>query len=174
MPLKIEAARVGGVEIPNQKYIEYSLQYIYGIGPTTAKAILADTVSWRGRGRGRGRGRIPPEHCCLGLLRAPERRGPYRCRRPRADPPRDAPLAAPAQAIENRRTRELSEEDLTRLREEVDKYTTEGDLRRFNALNIKRFKEIGCYRGRRHINVRRGRWRGGWLRSGCQREEGAS
>lgn len=47
-PLKIEAARVGGVEIPNQKYIEYSLQYIYGIGPTTAKAILRDTV--RGAG----------------------------------------------------------------------------------------------------------------------------
>lgn len=46
-PLKIEAARVGGVEIPNQKYIEFSLQYIYGIGPTTAKAIMNDTVSWR-------------------------------------------------------------------------------------------------------------------------------
>lgn len=44
MPLKIEAARVGGVEIPNQKRIEFSLQYIYGIGHTTAKAILSDTV----------------------------------------------------------------------------------------------------------------------------------
>lgn len=31
----------------------------------------------------------------------------------------------------------------------------EGDLRRFNALNIKRLKEIGCYRGRRHYNVGR-------------------
>jgi small subunit ribosomal protein S13 len=39
------------------------------------------------------------------------------------------------------------------LREEVDKYTTEGDLRRYVALNIKRLKEIGCYRGRRHIVV---------------------
>jgi hypothetical protein len=48
---------------------------------------------------------------------------------------------------------DLSEEELTRLREEVDKYTVEGDLRRFNALNIKRLKEIGCYRGRRHYNV---------------------
>ena len=38
------------------------------------------------------------------------------------------------------------------MRDEVDKYTTEGDLRRFNALNINRLKEIGCYRGRRHIN----------------------
>ena len=44
-PLKIEAARVGGVEIPNQKRIEFSLQYIYGIGHTTAKAILTETVS---------------------------------------------------------------------------------------------------------------------------------
>ena len=47
---------------------------------------------------------------------------------------------------------DLTEEELTQLREEVDKYTVEGDLRRFNALNIKRLKEIGCYRGRRHYN----------------------
>ena len=33
-----------GVDIPNQKRIEFSLQYIFGIGPTTAKAILVDTV----------------------------------------------------------------------------------------------------------------------------------
>lgn len=47
---------------------------------------------------------------------------------------------------------DLTEEELTTLREEVDKYTVEGDLRRFNSLNIKRLKEIGCYRGRRHYN----------------------
>ena len=35
---------MGGVEIPNQKYVEFSLQYIYGIGHTTAKAIIASTV----------------------------------------------------------------------------------------------------------------------------------
>ena len=58
------------------------------------------------------------------------------------------------QGIENKRTRELSEEELTSLRDEVEKYTIEGDLRRFNALNIKRLKEIQCYRGRRHIAVR--------------------
>lgn len=44
-PLRIQAARVGGVEIPNQKYVEFSLQYIYGIGHTTAQKILVDTVS---------------------------------------------------------------------------------------------------------------------------------
>ena len=44
LPLRIQAARVAGVDIPNQKRIEFSLQYIFGIGPTTAKAILVDTV----------------------------------------------------------------------------------------------------------------------------------
>lgn len=58
------------------------------------------------------------------------------------------------QAIENKRTRDLSEEELTKLRDEVEKYSVEGDLRRFTALNIKRLKEIGCYRGRRHVQVR--------------------
>ena len=62
-------------------------------------------------------------------------------------------LTWPAQGIENKRTRELSEDELTTLRDEVEKYTIEGDLRRFNALNIKRLKEIQCYRGRRHIAV---------------------
>lgn len=37
--------RVNNVEIPNSKKVEISLQYIYGIGSTTAKAILRDTVS---------------------------------------------------------------------------------------------------------------------------------
>ena len=58
------------------------------------------------------------------------------------------------QGIENKRTFELSEEELTSLRDEVEKYSVEGDLRRFNALNIKRLKDIQCYRGRRHIVVR--------------------
>ena len=66
-------------------------------------------------------------------------------RRRSPPPPRRRRTAAPLQ--------DLSEEELTRRREEVDKYTVEGDLRRFNALNIKRLKEIGCYRGRRHYNV---------------------
>jgi small subunit ribosomal protein S13 len=66
-----------------------------------------------------------------------------------------APASLGLQGVENKRVKDLSEEDLTTLREEVDKYTTEGDLRRYVALNIKRLKEIGCYRGRRHINVSR-------------------
>jgi small subunit ribosomal protein S13 len=44
--------------------------------------------------------------------------------------------------LENKRVREFQEEELTVLREEVDKYLIEGDLRRFNMMNIKRLKEI--------------------------------
>nr|ABK23197.1 unknown [Picea sitchensis]ABR16636.1 unknown [Picea sitchensis]ACN39773.1 unknown [Picea sitchensis] len=40
--LNIRCARVGGVEIPNNKKIEYSLQYIHGIGRTTARQVLYD------------------------------------------------------------------------------------------------------------------------------------
>ena len=51
----------------------------------------------------------------------------------------------------DRRTRDLSEDEVTRLREIVDReYTVEGDLRREVNLNIKRLIEIGCYRGIRH------------------------
>lgn len=48
------------------------------------------------------------------------------------------------------RTKDLSEEDLAKIRVEVANYRVEGDLRREVALNIKRLTEIGCYRGVRH------------------------
>ncbi|CAK9862708.1 unnamed protein product [Sphagnum jensenii] len=95
--LNIRGARVGGVEIPNSKRIETALQYIHGVGATTARQILLDI------------------------------------------------------GMENKLSRELSEEDLTNLRDEVSKYMVEGDLRRFNLLAIKRLKDIQCYRGKRHI-----------------------
>ncbi|CAL6404139.1 unnamed protein product [Bathycoccus prasinos] len=95
--LQIRAARVAGVEIPNNKRAETALTYIFGIGNTTAKAVMAAT------------------------------------------------------GLENKRVRELSEEELTILREEVDKYKNEGQLRSLISLNIKRLKEIQCYRGKRHI-----------------------
>lgn len=66
---------------------------------------------------------------------------------------RDALSSCVLQNIENKRTRDLTEEELTTLRDELEKYTVEGDLRRFTNLNIKRLKEIGCYRGRRHVAV---------------------
>ena len=49
------------------------------------------------------------------------------------------------------RTRDLTEEEVAKLRESIDKnYRVEGDLRREEALNIKRLIEIGSYRGKRH------------------------
>ena len=49
------------------------------------------------------------------------------------------------------RVKDLSEEDVAKLRDYIDKHiTVEGDLRREVALNIKRLVEIGCYRGVRH------------------------
>ena len=47
--------------------------------------------------------------------------------------------------------RDLTEEEVNRLREIIDRnYRVEGELRREVALNIKRLVEIGCYRGLRH------------------------
>ncbi|MBZ0282632.1 MAG: 30S ribosomal protein S13 [Anaerolineae bacterium] len=48
------------------------------------------------------------------------------------------------------RVRNLTEDEVQKLREEIAKLTTEGDLRREVQLNIKRLQEIGCYRGLRH------------------------
>ena len=49
------------------------------------------------------------------------------------------------------RVRDLTEEQVNRLRELIDRrYKVEGDLRRETALNIKRLIEIGSYRGLRH------------------------
>ncbi|TKY74314.1 30S ribosomal protein S13 [Spatholobus suberectus] len=95
--LSIKCARVGGVEIPTNRRIEYSLQYIHGIGRSRARQILCDIN------------------------------------------------------MDNKITKDLTEEELITLRDEVSKFMIEGDLRRFNALNIKRLREIQCYRGIRHI-----------------------
>ena len=49
------------------------------------------------------------------------------------------------------RVKDLSEDEVIRLREVIDRdYVVEGDLRREVGLNIKRLQEIGCYRGLRH------------------------
>lgn len=91
-------ARIAGVDIPNEKRIEISLCYIFGIGLTTSHKILERT-------------RINPDT----------------------------------------RVRNLSEEEVNRLREVIDReYRVEGDLRREVDMNIKRLIEIGCYRGMRH------------------------
>ena len=48
------------------------------------------------------------------------------------------------------RVKDLTDEQLGALRNELANYKVEGDLRRETALNIKRLTEIGCYRGIRH------------------------
>jgi small subunit ribosomal protein S13 len=52
---------------------------------------------------------------------------------------------------DDRRVNQLSDEEVLRIRELVDReYRVEGDLRREVAMNIKRLMDLGCYRGLRH------------------------
>lgn len=51
---------------------------------------------------------------------------------------------------ETKKVKELDDSDLEKLRDEVGKYLTEGDLRREITMNIKRLMDLGCYRGFRH------------------------
>jgi small subunit ribosomal protein S13 len=91
-------ARIAGVDIPRDKRVEISLRYIYGIGPTNSRALLA-------------RARVNPDT----------------------------------------RVKDLTEEEISRVREAIEKNTkVEGDLRREIQMNVKRLTEIGCYRGVRH------------------------
>ena len=91
-------ARISGVDLPREKRVEIGLTYIYGIGNTTAKKIIAETG-------------IDPDV----------------------------------------RVKDISEDDLQKIREYIDKnLTVEGDLHREVSQNVKRLMEIGCYRGRRH------------------------
>jgi small subunit ribosomal protein S13 len=90
-------ARIAGVDLPRDKRVVIGLTYIYGIGRSTAKKLLAA-----------------------------------------------------ANVDENTRVRDLTEDEVSRIRDEVSKIKVEGDLRREVALNIKRLMEIGCYRGIRH------------------------
>ncbi len=91
-------ARIAGVDLPNEKRVEIGLTYIFGIGLTTSKKILADTG-------------INPDT----------------------------------------RVKDLTEEDISKLREYIDhNLQVEGDRRRTVALDIKRLIEIGSYRGIRH------------------------
>lgn len=50
----------------------------------------------------------------------------------------------------SKKVRDLSEEQVDRLRNEVAKFVVEGDLRREVAMNIKRLMDLGVYRGLRH------------------------
>ena len=90
-------ARIAGVDLPREKRVEIGLTYIYGIGLSTSKKIIAETG-------------INPDT----------------------------------------RVKDLTEEDISKIRDAIENYTVEGDLRRQVALDIKGLMEIGCYRGLRH------------------------
>ncbi len=92
-------ALVAGVNIPDNKRVEIALQTVYGVGPSVAKRVVADS-------------------------------------------------ALPG----NPRVRELSEEELNRLRGALDRSGAiiEGDLRREVQMNVRRLIDIGSYRGIRH------------------------
>jgi small subunit ribosomal protein S13 len=91
-------ARIAGIDIPREKRVEIALTYIYGIGLTRSREILART-------------RVSPDT----------------------------------------RVKNLTEEEVARLREFIDRNVkVEGDLRREVDMNIKRLIEINCYRGQRH------------------------
>jgi small subunit ribosomal protein S13 len=65
--------------------------------------------------------------------------------------PTSQKLLAQANVNGDTRVRDLTEDQVNRLREIIDRrYKVEGDLRREVALNIKRLQEIGSYRGMRH------------------------
>ena len=90
-------ARISGVNIPVNKRIEIGLTYIFGIGHSTAKQIVAET----------------------GI-----------------DPATQG--------------KDLTEDEVIKLRDAVEKREVEGDLRRERSQNVKRLMEIGSYRGLRH------------------------
>lgn len=92
-------ARIAGVDLPRDKRVEAALPYIYGIGWTRAREILAATG-------------INPDT----------------------------------------RIRDLSEDEVAKLREYIDKnFKVEGELRTEVQMNIRRLIDIRCYRGLRHI-----------------------
>lgn len=63
---------------------------------------------------------------------------------------RSSEILSKAKIDENRKVSTLTDEELAVIRKIAGDYMIEGDLRRENAMNIKRLMEIGCYRGIRH------------------------
>ncbi|MEE4241978.1 MAG: 30S ribosomal protein S13 [Desulfopila sp.] len=90
-------ARIAGIDIPKNKRGVVALTYIFGIGRSRAKTILAD-----------------------------------------------------AKVDESIKVQDWSDEQISKIREEVGKLTIEGELRSEVQINIKRLMDIGCYRGIRH------------------------
>ena len=64
--------------------------------------------------------------------------------------PTASEILSKAGVDENKRVKNLTEDEMAAIRREVANYKVEGDLRREVAMNIKRLMEIGSYRGIRH------------------------
>jgi len=91
-------ARIAGVDLPKNKRMEVALTYIYGIGRSLARKILAES---------------------------------------QVDP--------------GKKSDDLSDEEVVRIRKIIDAgHKVEGGVRREVATNIKRYMDLGCYRGLRH------------------------
>lgn len=59
-------------------------------------------------------------------------------------------ICAAAGVERNRKIKDLNDSDLDRLREQIARFSVEGDLRREVSMSIKRLMDLGCYRGLRH------------------------
>lgn len=65
-------------------------------------------------------------------------------------PSRAADICKAADIVPSAKIRDLSEDEVERIRLEVGKFLVEGDLRREVSMSIKRLMDMGCYRGIRH------------------------
>ncbi len=59
-------------------------------------------------------------------------------------------ICAAAGIAQTTKVKDLTDAEMDKLRDEVGKFTVEGDLRREVSMNIKRLMDLGCYRGVRH------------------------
>jgi len=63
---------------------------------------------------------------------------------------RSREICAAAGITTSTKMKDLTDAEMDKLRDEVGKFTVEGDLRREISMNIKRLMDLGCYRGLRH------------------------
>ena len=63
---------------------------------------------------------------------------------------RSQQICASAGVVTSTKMKDVTDAEMERLRDEVSKFTVEGDLRREVSMNIKRLMDLGCYRGLRH------------------------
>jgi len=65
-------------------------------------------------------------------------------------PSRAKAICASTNVTPSAKIKDLSDAQMDKLREQVGRFTVEGDLRRETTMNIKRLMDLGCYRGTRH------------------------